>query len=220
MDGNDFGATGPATRQPQNLPTALTSAGPHFGAPRLVSPVAREQVYLEIMTKIYTKKGDKGKTTICGMEVSKNHPRLVVLGCLDELQSAIGVALSFASELKILSEIQEDLMEIEAAISVEYRPVSGKLKKKTAILEKEIDKIEKSLTPLKNFILPGGGKAGSLIHFSRAICRRAEQGMVTFSQKEKIQPEIIAYLNRLSDFLFALARWANKQDGMKEKIWS
>lgn len=172
------------------------------------------------MPKLYTKKGDKGKTTICGMEVEKNHPRLLTLGALDELESALGVVLAQSPKLKILEEIQQDLMETGSAISTKNRVVGGKLKKKAAILEKEIDKFEKDLPPLKNFILPGGGKIGSLLHFARAICRRVEREIVDFSQKEKIQPEIIAYLNRLSDFLFVLARRVNQKEGIKEKTWS
>ncbi|MBI4100770.1 cob(I)yrinic acid a,c-diamide adenosyltransferase [Candidatus Microgenomates bacterium] len=171
------------------------------------------------MTKIYTKKGDKGKTTVCGMEVEKNHPRLVVLGVLDELSSSLGVVLAFSSELKILSEIQEDLMEIGSEIALGDRNVGGKLEQRVIILEKEIDQIWEDLPPLVNFILPQGGKVGSLLHFSRSICRRAEREAVILSQKEKIAPEIIIYLNRLSDFLFALARWVNKNEGFEEKIW-
>lgn len=171
------------------------------------------------MTKLYTKQGDKGKTTICGMDVSKSHPRLEVLGSLDELESALGVVLAFNPNLGILEKIQADLMEIGTGISVQGRKVGGKLKKRTEILEKEIDKFCQALPDLKNFILPRGGKTGSLIHFARAICRRAEREMVALSQKEKIQPEILVYLNRLSDFLFALARWINQKEGNKEKIW-
>lgn len=179
------------------------------------------------MTKPYTKKGDKGKTTICGLAVEKNHPRLVILGALDELGSILGVALAlskteglaFAPKLKILSEIQADLMEIGAEISVKGRKVGEKLEKRTEILEKEIDKFWKDLPPLRNFILPGGGKAGSLLHLARAVCRRAEREIAALLQKEKIPLEILTYLNRLSDFLFALARWVNQKEGHKEKIW-
>lgn len=171
------------------------------------------------MSKLYTKRGDKGKTTICGMEVGKNHPRLSVLGALDELESALGVVLAWGKDLKILEEIQRDLMEIGASIAGMRSGVEKKLKARTATLEKEIDKMWESLPPLKNFILPGGGQTGSLLHLARAIGRRAEREIVILPQKEKIPVEIITYLNRLSDFLFALARWVNKREGYEEKLW-
>ncbi|MDP3998930.1 MAG: cob(I)yrinic acid a,c-diamide adenosyltransferase [bacterium] len=171
------------------------------------------------MTKIYTRKGDKGETTICGMEATKNHPRLVSLGDLDELGSILGVVLSLNPDLKVLQEIQADLMEIGTGIAGEKREVEAKLKRRTAVLEEEVDKMWKDLPTLKNFILPGGCRIGSLLHLSRAVCRRAERGVVFVAQKERIPSEIIAYLNRLSDFLFTLARWVNYKEGYKEKLW-
>lgn len=153
------------------------------------------------------------------MEVAKYHPRLVSLGVLDELGSILGVVLSLSPDLKVLEEIQKDLMEVGAGIAGEEREVGIKLKRRTAVLESEIDRIWKKLPPLKNFILPGGCRIGSLLHLSRVICRRAEREVVFVAQKERIPSEIIAYLNRLSDFLFALARWVNKKEGYKEKIW-
>lgn len=171
------------------------------------------------MTKLYTKQGDKGKTTICGMEVSKNHPRLVALGAIDELTSLLGIVLSFNPDLKIIKEIQRDIMEIGAEIAVGRSDITMKLKTKTAFLEKEIDQMWGNLPPLHNFILPGGGKTGSLLHLARAVCRRAEREAVFLSQKEKITPEIIIYLNRLSDFLYALARSVNNKENVQDKTW-
>lgn len=171
------------------------------------------------MTKLYTKKGDKGKTTICGMEVAKNHPRLSALGTLDELGSLLGVVLSRAPELRILEEIQKDLMEIGAGLSKMRSGVEEKLKERTGFLEKEIDKMWESLPPLQNFILPGGGKTGSLLHFTRAVCRRLERKMAALGQKDDVSVEILTYLNRLSDFLFTLARWINHKEAYVEKIW-
>lgn len=171
------------------------------------------------MVKIYTKRGDQGKTIIGGREVAKNHPKISALGVLDELGSVLGVVLAWMPDLKILEEIQRDLMEIGASLAGKKEEVTGGFRKRTAILEKEIDKIWEDLPPLKNFLLPQGGKAGSFLHLSRAICRRAEREIVVLCQKEKIPAEIITYLNRLSDFLFALARWVNKREGYAEKIW-
>ena len=172
------------------------------------------------MVKIYTKRGDQGKTIIGGMEVGKNHPRLAALGALDELGSVLGVVLAWQPDLVILEEIQKDLLEIGTNLGVgKDRQIREKLKKGIRFLEKEIDKIWGDLPPLKNFLLPQGGKAGSFLHLSRAICRRAEREVSALSQKEKVLPEIHAYFNRLSDFLFALARWVNQRQGYKEKRW-
>lgn len=153
------------------------------------------------------------------MEVEKHHPRLASLGALDELNSSLGVILAFTPKLKVLEEIQKDLMEIGASLGFSKKDISGELAKRTAFLEKEIDRMWESLPPLQNFILPGGCRIGSLLHLSRAICRRAEREVVFVAQKERIPSEIIAYLNRLSDFLFTLARWVNQKEGYKEKIW-
>lgn len=172
------------------------------------------------MTKLYTKQGDRGKTTICGMIVSKNHPRLSALGALDELESVLGIILARNSQLQVLEEIQSDLMEIGSAIAGMRSGVGQKLKDRTKVLEKEIDKMWQTLPPLANFIFPGGGKNGSLLHFARSICRRAERKMAILAEREKIEPSILAYLNRLSDFLFALARLVNQKESYREKIWS
>lgn len=199
----------------------VRSAAGKWKRKKAVSPaqVVGTRIVRHKMTKIYTKRGDKGKTTICGMEVAKNHPRLSALGALDELESALGVVLSQTPKLKILEEIQKDLMEIGAGVSQMRSGMGEKLKKETVVLEKEIDKMWETLPPLKNFILPQGEKTGSLLHLARAICRRAEREVVFLSQKERVEPEVIVYLNRLSDFLFALARWVNYKEGIKEKIW-
>lgn len=172
------------------------------------------------MMKLYTKRGDKGKTTLCGMEVSKNHPRLSVLGALDELESCLGVVLACDPRLKILEGVQADLMEIGAFLGTAKADVAQKLSKRTLVLEKEIDKIWGDLPDLKHFVFPGGGKTGATLHLSRAICRRTERELVFLSEKEEIPTEIITYLNRLSDFLFTLARWVNQKEGYEEKIWS
>ena len=153
------------------------------------------------------------------MEVVKHHPRLVSLGVLDELGSILGVILSLDPDLKVLQKIQADLMEVGAGIAREGKGVDAKLRRRTAVLESEIDRMWEKLPALKNFILPGGCRIGSLLHLSRAICRRAEREVVFVAQKEKIPPEMIAYLIRLSDFLFSLARWVNQKEGYREKIW-
>lgn len=169
--------------------------------------------------KIYTKQGDRGKTTICGMIVEKNNLRLIALGVLDELSSSLGLVLAFDPKLKILEDIQRDLLEIGASLGFSEKDIGQILGKRTLFLEKEIDRMWENLPPLENFILPGGGKAGGQLHVARAFCRRAEREIVSLSRQEKIQPEILIYLNRLSDFLYVLARWVNQKEGYPEKIW-
>lgn len=167
--------------------------------------------------KIYTRLGDKGQTSLLnGERVFKNDIRIEALGTLDELNSAIGVALSFFSEKKHaplkkkLLNIQKDLIKISSALaSPAFQKVEG-LDKRVAEFEKLIDALSGQMPPLKNFILPGGSKAGALLHLSRSITRRAERRVVTLFDKEGIDNNIIIYLNRLSDLLFTIARFANK----------
>ncbi|MCL5432648.1 MAG: cob(I)yrinic acid a,c-diamide adenosyltransferase [Patescibacteria group bacterium] len=177
------------------------------------------------MLKIYTKKGDKGKTSLFGGKcVQKSNPRVEAYGTIDELNSVIGVAIAQAQNSKVksnLAAVQNDLFIISAELAnTKYKAKDKKyLGKRTGDLEKEIDKMVDELPELHNFIIPGGGEAGSFIHFCRAICRRAERRVVGLSKKEKINNEIIVYLNRLSDFLFISARFINKSENKKEVIW-
>ena len=165
--------------------------------------------------KIYTRTGDKGETSLLGgTRVPKHHPRVEALGALDELNSSIGVALAFLSDKKNdplkekLINIQKDLIKISSVLAFPaFQKVEG-LDKQALEFEKLIDALSSQMPPLKNFILPGGGKAGALLHLSRAIARRAERRVVILSDKEGIDNNIIIYLNRLSDLLFTTARFA------------
>lgn len=167
--------------------------------------------------KIYTRTGDKGETSLLGGTRSpKSHPRIDALGTLDELNSAIGVAVAFLSEKKHASlkkkliNIQKDLIKISSVLaSPAFQKVEG-LDKRVAEFEKLIDSLSSQMPPLKSFILPGGGKSGALLHLSRAIARRAERKAVTLFDKEGIDNNILIYLNRLSDLLFTMARVANQ----------
>ncbi len=173
--------------------------------------------------KIYTHAGDKGATSLgSGSRVSKNDIRIETLGTLDELNSAIGVVLAFLSDKKHallkkkLINIQKDLIKISSALAFPaFHKVEG-LDKQVLEFEKLIDALSGQMPPLKNFILPGGSKAGALLHLSRAIARRAERRVVTLFDKEGIDNNIIIYLNRLSDLLFTMARFANLKDQQKE----
>jgi cob(I)alamin adenosyltransferase len=179
--------------------------------------------------KIYTKKGDKGKTTLVfGENVAKDHPRVKAYGTIDELNASLGVATSFVKNRQvkqILQDIQNELFNIGAELAS-----SGKLKKKTseyyqlnksktADLEELIDCYDEQLPSLKTFILASGINVATSLQLTRTICRRAEREVVTLSKKEKVNPNILAYLNRLSDLLFVLARFLNKKSGGKETRW-
>jgi len=176
---------------------------------------------------IYTKFGDKGKTSLYGGKtVSKASLRVNTYGTLDELNSFLGVVLSGKSEKKVEKElkiIQNDLFEIGASLAspaTNKQAVLGNyLKKRVTDFEKEIDSLTKKLPELENFILPGGGKTGSNLHFARTLARRAERRVVELSEKEKINPQILIYLNRLSDLLFTYARFINHKEKKKEILW-
>lgn len=166
--------------------------------------------------KIYTRTGDKGETSLLGgMKVSKSHVRVEAYGTLDELNSSIGVSLSFLVEEKYtvlrkeLTKIQNDLIEISSALASPKLYIVAGLDKRVAGFEKLIDALSGQMPPLKNFILPGGTKPGALLHLSRAIARRAERRIVALPKSEYIDNNILVYLNRLSDLLFTMARFAN-----------
>ncbi len=168
--------------------------------------------------KIYSRTGDKGYTTLwkncLKSKVSKTHPRITTLGAIDELNSILGVAVAFSiSKIikKILTDIQNDLFIIQAEIAGATKKLNSERIKK---LEKIIDSYSSKIK-FGKFIIPGGTKAGSLLHFSRALCRQTEIEIVKLFKKEKINPAILKYLNRLSNLLYVLARWENRKT--KEK---
>lgn len=175
--------------------------------------------------RIYTKTGDKGKTGLLGgKRISKSQPRIAAIGDIDELNAIIGVVMSFEVLQRgktILKRVQENLFIIGANLaSPKKNPhVPAFPEKETGLLEKEIDDIDKKLPDLRNFILPGGTKTASLLHLARAVCRQAERSIVKIFEKEKNLPAYIPYLNRLSDFLFVLARSENKRLGKQETLW-
>ena len=172
---------------------------------------------------IYTRTGDKGKTSLFdGKRVLKSDKKVETYGTVDELNSAIGAAAAFvkvASIKKELEEIQNDLLEIGSSLAVSTTLPVDQLSKRPVEFEKLIDKLTKQMPPLSQFILPGGGKGGSLLHVARTIARRAERRVVGLSKSENIDDITIIYLNRLSDLLFTMARFVNYKEGQKEKIW-
>ena len=177
--------------------------------------------------KIYTKTGDKGDTRLFdGTHVRKSDPRVDAYGSVDELNSFIGAAASFLQddELKeILEGIQRDLFSVGAQLA-DPRRHSKKQKSKLdpariTALEETIDRFETELTPLRQFILPGGIPAAALLHLARTVCRRAERRVVALAENVTIDPQTLEYLNRLSDFLFVMARLVNQRQGKQETAW-
>ncbi|MBI3443498.1 cob(I)yrinic acid a,c-diamide adenosyltransferase [Candidatus Woesebacteria bacterium] len=170
---------------------------------------------------IYTKRGDKGKTSLYDkanrqdVRVDKDSTRVKAIGAIDELNSFLGICLSF-NGYKSLKDIQKDLFTIGSILAGAKLRFS---KTKTIKLEREIDKLEGRLPVLKNFILPGGSPLSSHLQYARALARRTERRVVVLSKEDKTKPQILSYLNRLSDFLFMLARKSNFDWGIKEEAW-
>lgn len=176
--------------------------------------------------KIYTRAGDKGKTSlISGKKVSKTHVRLKAYGLIDELNCFLGFALTFLKDKSLKKEIfkiQNDLFEIGAKLanSSKDKELDKYLEKRTEKFEESIDNLSGKLPKLSHFILPGGSKAAGSLHVCRTICRKAERATVELSEKEKVDEKTIMYLNRLSDLLFTMARFVNKLEKKKEIIWT
>ena len=177
--------------------------------------------------KIYTKTGDKGDTSLFGgQRVPKDALRIETYGTVDELNSVLGIVRgeNKDSEInKVLAQVQEQLFELGADLatprSVKTKNVRRIDPKDAHHLEKIIDSLEVHLKPLKRFILPGGAPVAARIHFARTVCRRAERSVVRLSRNEDIGEDITIYLNRLSDLLFVLARYANHLASVPETTW-
>ena len=179
--------------------------------------------------KIYTKTGDKGKTSLIGgTKVYKSDLRIEAYGTVDELNSFIGLCLDHLKSQNInnvLAEIQDRLFTIGSALACDPKKET-KLKipdlheEDIVLLEKEMDKMNETLAVMKSFILPGGHVAASSLHIARTVCRRAERCCVRMQKKEmEVESLIIKYLNRLSDYLFVLARFAAHELGAEEIPW-
>jgi cob(I)alamin adenosyltransferase len=178
--------------------------------------------------KIYTRTGDKGQTGLIGGDrVAKSTLRVAAYGEVDELNAVVGAAISeleSSDYLQALERIQRTLFELGAELAT---PPGGEASRGTPLvtaervtgLEIAIDALSERLAPLRHFILPGGSRAGAGVHLARTVCRRAERAVVTLAAAEEVRPEILAYLNRLSDYLFMLARAVNVEDGASEPAW-
>ncbi|HSP87771.1 MAG TPA: cob(I)yrinic acid a,c-diamide adenosyltransferase [Ignavibacteriaceae bacterium] len=179
--------------------------------------------------KIYTKGGDKGETGLFGGErVSKDSLRIEAYGTVDELNSFIGLTVIEIKDPEVkalLNKIQDTLFTLGSDLAT---PENQKNKTYTIPrinkshaeeIEKEIDKFDSKLEELRNFILPGGCKSSALLHICRTICRRAERRVVSLNNGVNVNPDIIIFLNRLSDLFFILARYENKISGMEDVKW-
>ncbi|VVB57944.1 Cobalamin adenosyltransferase [Candidatus Anstonella stagnisolia] len=178
--------------------------------------------------KIYTKKGDKGETALySGQLVPKDNMRVAAYGEVDELNAFVGLARAYSndSEIKeLLKKVQKSLFDVGADLATPIdaktpKPVSRITPSHSQELEASIDKVEEELKPLTTFILPMGSKDACYLHLCRSVCRRAERKVVTLSHTEKINEEVVIYLNRLSDFFFMLARLSNKRAHVQEEPW-
>ncbi len=187
------------------------------------------------ITKVYTRTGDAGKTRLAGgQQVWKDSLRVEAYGTVDELNAAVGMARVFnAQQAGIqpwVTRLEENLQWIQnklfdaggilaTAPGQTFKNMPTVTEQDVKRLEMLIDTCQKDLTPLKEFILPGGGVVSGFLHQARTICRRAERVCVRLSREEAVEPTIIKFLNRLGDALFVLARWTAKMQGEAEFLW-
>jgi cob(I)alamin adenosyltransferase len=180
------------------------------------------------LSRIYTKTGDRGDTALGdGTRVPKDHPRVAAYGGVDELNAALGLLLAHhpdLAEAALLRTIQNDLFDVGADLCVP-QPADEKPGARLRIgerhvhsLEQAIDRLNAGLQPLTSFVLPGGRRDAAWCHQARTVCRRAERDVVTLTRTEPVNPQVLVYLNRLSDLLFVLARVCN-DNGRDDVTW-
>lgn len=178
--------------------------------------------------KIYTKTGDKGETSLFGGgRVPKDHARVEAYGAIDELNAALGLALSTGPGESIeqwLREVQQHLFQLGSDLATPLDAKSDWVVRigqgQVSWLEHAIDTMTAELEPLRNFILPGGTPVAAHLHLARTICRRAERRLVTLGEAAETNAFALIYINRLSDWLFTLARYENAKAGLSEQKWS
>jgi cob(I)alamin adenosyltransferase len=187
------------------------------------------------ITRVYTRAGDKGDTALVGgRRVPKDSPRIEAYGTIDELNSVIGLARAFNAEQsrkgrnhrrldEILRRLQNELFDLGSELATPAASVYEGMFRvgpdQVTALEQLIDECQKDLTPLKSFVLPGGGRVGGFLHQARTVCRRAERCVLALSRVEDIGEWPLKYVNRLSDLLFVLSRWVGKHLGETEYLW-
>jgi cob(I)alamin adenosyltransferase len=181
------------------------------------------------LTKIYTRTGDDGTTGLGGgQRVPKDALRIETYGTVDELNAQIGVAIAGGLEASLAAEltrVQNELFHLGSDLCAlesdkVKRPVPRIEERHVRELETAMDRMTEPLGPLANFILPGGSPGASQLHVARTVCRRAERLAVALAREEPIGPWVLAYLNRLSDALFVMARWENRHRGVDDVTWN
>lgn len=186
---------------------------------------------------VYTRTGDAGQTSLIGgTRVSKTDLRLEAYGTVDELNAQLGLLLTYltdadkaaadrTADVQLLLGVQSCLFTVGAALATDStkmapRPTAIVTPEMVSELEQAIDRIDSQLPPLRLFILPGGGRAAAVAHVCRTVCRRAERRILALAQQAEVAPELLAYVNRLSDYLFVLSRKLNVDEKKEEIIWN
>jgi cob(I)alamin adenosyltransferase len=187
------------------------------------------------LNRIYTRGGDKGETALAGgQRVPKDAPRIEAYGTVDELNAFIGLACVTCGEesaralrlgklVDILRRVQHELFNLGSQLSTLPQDLHPKQARITSAeidqLEREIDGMNQELPALRSFVLPGGSRLNAELHVARTVCRRAERLTVALVRSEEVAPEVVRYLNRLSDALFVWSRWVNYAVGVPEVLW-
>lgn len=187
------------------------------------------------INRVYTKKGDAGKTALVGgQRVDKSNPRIAAYGTVDELNAFVGAArqslLEAATAHDDLASLADTLLRVQhelfnlgsilATLPEDQHPKQPRIAASdVAELERDMDERNEALAPLRSFVLPGGHRVNTDLHVARTVCRRAERACVSLAATEQIDPEAIAYLNRLSDAFFVWSRWASARIGADEILW-
>ncbi|HET6585268.1 MAG TPA: cob(I)yrinic acid a,c-diamide adenosyltransferase [Nannocystaceae bacterium] len=188
------------------------------------------------ISKVYTRSGDDGGTMLAsGDRIGKDHPRIRSYGDLDELNCAIGflraeigrvqagfAALNFLSEVEVeLRRVQQELFNVGAELATPGIELTEHAiaQRHVDALEQAMDRYNEALEPLTSFVLPGGGPVGAACHLARTVCRRAERELVALAHTDAVRPEVLKYVNRLSDYFFVLARATAKRLGIAETLW-
>jgi cob(I)alamin adenosyltransferase len=180
------------------------------------------------LTRIYTRAGDDGSTSLGGgRRTPKDGLRVAAYGTVDELNAAVGAALAAGLVPRVAEElrrVQNELLHLGADLCTPEEdkaryPVPVLEVRHVEALERTMDELSAQLGPLQNFVLPGGSAGAALLHVARTVCRRAEREAVALAREEAVGNQVIPYLNRLSDALFVLARWENRERGIAEPLW-
>ncbi|HEX4961068.1 MAG TPA: cob(I)yrinic acid a,c-diamide adenosyltransferase [Thermoanaerobaculia bacterium] len=181
------------------------------------------------ITRVYTRTGDDGTTGLGGgQRVPKDSARIAAYGTVDELSSAIGVAVALGLDGKLagaLARVQNELFNVGSDLCIleedkAAMPVPVVEERHVEALERLMDELQEELTPLENFILPGGTPGAAQLHVARTVCRRAEREVIQLSRQEPVGPWVVRYLNRLSDALFVMARYENRRRGEPDVLWN